>query len=89
MSLHDESLSGLQLAARARRVEDVIYQDGWRDIVAELERDAATLRSKILKGDEDYVTYRQYCAQLQMVEKLLTLPSRLIAQAPKEGSPDV
>jgi len=86
--LRDTELTGRQLAARAERAQGLLQHAGWGDVVAELGAWEAELQREILGGLDDYVMYRQYCGSLEMVEKLLQLPSEFIAQAPKEGSPD-
>ena len=88
MRLRDAPLTDRQLAARAERAQGLLQHAGWDDLARELEAWRADLTRTIVGGVDDYVMYRQYCGSLEMVEKLLQLPSEFIAQAPKEGSPD-
>jgi len=88
LSLKDATRTDQSKRARAENVQDLVFHPGHEIMVAELEARRAALERKILDGIDDYVTYRQYCARLEMVNELLELPQKIIAQAPKEGSPD-
>ena len=88
MRLRDTSLNDQQLRARAHRAADLLEHEGWADIRRELEEKRDEIHRKILRGVDDYVTYRQYCARVEVLDQVLSLPDTFIEGAPKEESRD-